>query len=94
MYFDFEWHAAKAADNLKKHGICFEEAKTIFNDPLSITVADPQHSDDEDRFIDIGLSTSGQLLVVVYTEREGKIRIISSRKATRAERRAYGQHES
>ena len=61
----FEWHAAKAAENLKKHGISFEEAKTIFNDPFSITVADPQHSDDEDRFIDIGLSTSGQLLVVV-----------------------------
>ena len=69
MEFGFEWHEEKAQQNLKKHGISFEEAKTVFNDPLSITIADSQHSDDEERYIDIGLSNRGQLLIVVYTER-------------------------
>nr|WP_217358244.1 BrnT family toxin [Anabaena sp. UHCC 0187] len=88
----FEWHEEKAQENLKKHGISFEEAKTVFNDPLSITIADSQHSDDEERYIDIGLSSRGQLLIVVYTERQSNIRIISSRKATNAERKIYEQY--
>ena len=91
MQLRFEWHEGKAANNLKKHGISFEEAKTVFNDPLSITIADDQHSDNEERYIDIGLSSQGQLLVVVYTERQANIRIISCRKATNAERKIYEQ---
>jgi uncharacterized DUF497 family protein len=92
MELGFEWHEEKAQENLKKYGISFEEAKTVFNDPLSITIADSQHSDDEERYIDIGLSSKGQLLIVVYTERQSNIRIISSRKATNAERKIYEQH--
>ncbi|MTJ14291.1 BrnT family toxin [Anabaena sp. UHCC 0187] len=92
MELGFEWHEEKAQENLKKHGISFEEAKTVFNDPLSITIADSQHSDDEERYIDIGLSSRGQLLIVVYTERQSNIRIISSRKATNAERKIYEQY--
>ncbi len=91
MQLRFEWHEGKAANNLKKHGISFEEAKTVFNDPLSITIADAQHSDNEDRYIDIDLSSQGELLVVVYTERQTNIRIISCRKATNAERKIYEQ---
>ena len=91
MELRFEWHQEKASENLRKHGVSFEEAKTVFNDPFSITIADPEHSLDEDRYIDIGLSARGQILVVVYTERAGSIRIISSRKATKAERRVYEQ---
>lgn len=91
MELGFEWHEAKAEKNLRKHGISFEEAKTVFSDPLSITIADPQQFDNEERYIDIGLSSRGQLLVVVYTERQANIRIISSRKATNTERRIYEQ---
>ncbi len=85
----FEWDEKKAALNLKKHGVSFHEAKSVFGDLLSITVADPDHSDSEYRFIDIGLSESGKLLVVSYTERGTKIRIISSRLALPAERVMY-----
>ncbi len=91
MELEFEWHEAKANDNIRKHGVSFDEAKTVFNDPFSITVADPKHSIDEDRFIDIGLSATGQLLVVAYTERGTNIRLISCRRATKAERRIYEQ---
>ena len=89
MAFTFEWQDDKARENLRKHRVSFEEAKTVFNDPLSITIADPKHSTEEDRYIDIGLSAKGQILVVVYTERGLNIRIISCRKATAAERRTY-----
>lgn len=89
MMLTFEWHEEKARENLRKHKVSFEEAKTVFNDPLSITIADPEHSTDADRYIDIGLSAKGQVLVVVYTERGSNIRIISCRKATRSERRTY-----
>jgi uncharacterized protein len=89
MTLTFEWDEDKAATNLKKHKVSFEEAKTIFNDEFSLTTGDPDHSADEDRFIDIGTSEQGQLLVVVYTEREKRIRIISCRKATAPERKAY-----
>ncbi len=89
MALTFEWDEEKAAKNLKNHRISFEETKTVFNDPLSITVADPNYSIDEDRYIDIGMSSQGRLLVVVYTERGQNIRLISSRKATKREQRAY-----
>jgi len=85
----YEWDDNKAKENLRKHKVSFEEAETVFDDPLSITVADPDHSEDEERWIDIGISKKKQILVVVYTERGKKIRIISARKATRAERKKY-----
>ena len=86
---DFEWDARKAAANLKKHKITFEEAKTVFADPFTITIDDPKHSIDERRFVDTGASADGKILVVSYTERERKIRLISCRKATRTERKIY-----
>jgi len=89
MNLDFEWGEEKANANLRKHKVGFEEAKTIFNDPFSITISDPQHSIDEHRFIDIGYSSQERLLVMVYTERESKIRIISCRKAAKSEKRLY-----
>jgi uncharacterized DUF497 family protein len=89
MALEFEWEPVKAKLNLKEHGVSFDEATTIFRDTLSITIADPDHSDYEDRFIDIGMSHRRQLLVVAYTERKDKIRIISARRATRAERKNY-----
>ena len=89
MALSFEWHDDKAATNLKKHGVSFEEARTVFNDPLALTIEDSKHSQGEQRFIDVGYSAGKRLLVVVYTERGEAIRIISSRKATNAERRAY-----
>ena len=89
MALEFEWDPAKAELNLKEHGVSFDEATTVFRDALSITIADPDHSDSEDRFIDIGMSHREQLLVVSYTERKDKIRIISARRATRTERKSY-----
>jgi hypothetical protein len=86
---DFEWDEDKADTNLKKHKISFEEAKTVFADPLAITIDDPKHSIDEERFIDIGTSADGKILVVSYTERERKIRLISCRKAAKKERKIY-----
>jgi uncharacterized DUF497 family protein len=87
--FIFEWDEDKSRANLRKHKVSFEEARTVFYDPLSITVADPKHSIGEHRYVDIGRSTKGEILVVVYTERRSKIRIISCRKATKLERRVY-----
>ena len=89
MALEFEWDPAKAELNLKEHGVSFDEATTVFRDTLSITISNPDHSDSEDRFIDIGVSHRMQLLVVSYTERKDKIRIISARRATRAERKNY-----
>ena len=89
MALEFEWDPVKAELNLKEHGVSFDEATTIFRDTLSITISDPDHSEYEDRFIDIGMSHRMQLLVVSYTERKDKIRIISARRATRAERKNY-----
>ncbi len=88
----FEWDEEKAATNVRKHGITFEEASAVFHDPHSITIFDPDHSVDEDRFIDLGYSNRERLLVVVYTERNNKIRIISCREATRSEKRSYEQN--
>ena len=89
MSLEFEWDPTKAEANLKVHGVSFDEATTVFRDTLSITISDPDHSDSEDRFIDIGMSHRMQLLVVSYTESQDKIRIISARHATRAERKNY-----
>jgi len=75
--------------NLHKHGVSFQEAATVFYDPLVITFADPDHSDDEDRFIVIGTSAQGRLLMVAHTDRGNHIRIISARTLTPKERRLY-----
>lgn len=75
--------------NLEKHGVSFREAATIFNDPLSITFPDPDHSIGENRYVIIGISQFGQLLVVAHTDRGEKVRIINARKATRQERKFY-----
>jgi uncharacterized DUF497 family protein len=85
----FEWDEDKARANLLKHQVSFEEAKTVFGDPMSITRSDPDHSRDEDRYIDIGRSSEDRILVVVYTDRGPAIRLISCRKATQVERRTY-----
>jgi uncharacterized DUF497 family protein len=85
----FEWDEQKAAENLAKHGVSFDEASTVFGDPLAGTVLDPQHSTDEYRFVTIGLSTSQRLIVVVHADRDDWLRIISARRATRRERRRY-----
>jgi uncharacterized DUF497 family protein len=89
MKFDFEWNEKKAKINIQKHGIDFEEAMSIFQDESSLTMQDATHSMNEERFIDIGISSKGRILVVAYTERGEKIRIISCRKATPVERKAY-----
>ena len=86
---EFEWDPEKAAANVKKHGVEFAEAMTIFSDPLELTIADPNHSEDECRFLSIGLSTGGRLLVVAYTERAGRTRIINAREASGQERKNY-----
>jgi uncharacterized DUF497 family protein len=88
---NFEWDESKALKNERKHKVAFEEAKTVFDDPLSLTIPDPDHSESEDRFVDIGKSSRGRILVVVYTERGESIRIISSRKANKRERKQYGE---
>jgi uncharacterized protein len=89
MDLNFEWNEEKSIANFKKHRIYFEEAKTIFNDPLSITIQDTEHSIGENRFLDIGCSIRGQILVTVYSERNNNIRIISCRKATKKEIKDY-----
>ena len=94
MNIIFEWDEAKAVVNSHKHGVSFEEATTVFADSLSITVSDPLHSQEESRYIDIGRSFEGRLLVVVYTEERSTIRLISSRQATKAERRIYEEARS
>jgi hypothetical protein len=85
------WHEEKANANLRKHGIGFDEAGTVFADSFAITISDPQHSVLEDRFIQIGVSPAGRLLVVVYTERDLTLRIISARRATKKVRVIYEQ---
>jgi len=89
MQLTFKWDEKKAKENFNKHKVSFEEAKTVFNDPFSITKPDPLHSKGEHRYIDIGLSSRERILMVVYVERGSVIRIISSRRATRSERRIY-----
>ena len=86
---EFEWDPEKAAANAKKHGVDFAEAMTVFGDPLELTIADPDHSEDEQRFLSIGISTAGRLLIVAYTERAGRTRIINAREASAQERKDY-----
>ena len=90
MWQGFEWNAAKAKSNFEKHRVLFEEASTVFDDPLSRTIADFDHSEDEQRFITLGESRSGKLLVVCHCDREERIRIISAREAEKHERGNYG----
>ena len=85
----FEWDRTKASSNLRKHRVSFEEASSVFGDPMATTIEDHQAKSAEYRFITIGRSVLGQLIVVVHTDRNDKIRIISARKATRAERSQY-----
>jgi uncharacterized DUF497 family protein len=89
----FAWDPIKAEHNLRKHGVSFDEAATVFDDPLSVTVYDPDHSADEDRYIIIGTSDAGRLLIVAHTERGDVIRIISARTLTRAEHKAYAERD-
>jgi uncharacterized DUF497 family protein len=89
MGLAFEWDKDKACQNVKKHGVSFDEASTVFADPLALTIDDPLHSQDEDRFVTMGQSHQGRLLVVVFTERGERIRIISARVASRRERKDY-----
>jgi len=86
---EFEWNRDKARTNSSKHGVSFDEAKTVFDDPLYVDFFDPDHSDDEERYIIVGQSQRGRLLIVSYTERRYKIRLISAREATRTEKDAY-----
>jgi len=91
MIDSFEWNPKKAETNFKKHGVSFEEAASVFFDPLSLTVPDPLHSDEENCFIITRLSDRQRQLVVVHTDRGDKIRIISARLTTPNERRKYEQ---
>jgi uncharacterized DUF497 family protein len=86
---EFEWDTNKAASNLGKHGVSFDEAKTVFDDSLYVDFYDPDHSDDEERYLIVGESNRGRLLIVSYTERKDSIRVISAREVTRSEREAY-----
>ena len=86
----YEWDPEKARRNLREHGVSFEEAATVFLDPLALTYPDPDHSDEEDREITIGYSTRQRLLFVSHVQRRNRIRIISARQATRRE---HKQHE-
>ena len=89
---EFEWDKVKAAANLKKHGVSFKEAKTVFDDSLAVIFSDEAHSTDEFREIIIGHSQRGRLLMIAFTERQGNVRIISARPTTRQEREDYEQN--
>jgi uncharacterized DUF497 family protein len=96
MFFDFDWDASKARTNLRKHEVSFRLATTVFRDPLSLTIFDDEHSDDEERWVTLGRTQNGQVLVVVHTSEEVSstelhIRIISARRADPAEVRDYEQ---
>ena len=86
---EFEWDQDKAARNLTKHKVSFNEAATVFGDLLSMTYPDPEHSVDEDRYVTIGMSGRDRVLIISYTDRDGRIRLISARKATPRERKFY-----
>ena len=89
MSLTFEWNDDKARANVRKHGISFARAALAFSDPLSVTIDDPDHSNDEARFLLLGATPDGLIVVVAHTDRGDNVRIISARKATRAEKRAY-----
>jgi uncharacterized protein len=86
---DFQWDSKKSKSNLKKHGVTFDEAASVFFDSLAVSGNDPDHSTDESRYITFGLSSKGRLLTVIHTVRTDSIRIISARRATRSERKLY-----
>ena len=94
MTLRFEWDVRKALLNLRKHRVSFEEARTVFGDPLSLTIADPDHEIGEFRFVIVGRSVAGRLMVVSHAENDETIRIISARRATRHEREFYEQGEA
>jgi uncharacterized DUF497 family protein len=89
LALEFEWDPQKAESNVAKHGVSFEEAATVFGDPLGRIVADPRHSLEEHRFVLLGLSREQHLLTVMFVDRGEAIRILSARRATRRERRDY-----
>jgi uncharacterized DUF497 family protein len=89
MGLKFEWDEDKAVTNAEKHGVKFEEAATVFGDGLSLTIADALHSEGEERYISMGRSSEQRVLVVVHLEDDDRIRIISAREATSAERKQY-----
>lgn len=89
MKLNFEWDDSKAKENFKKHGVGFDEATTIFSDPFSMTIPDPDHSIGEERHIELGTSDKNRVLVVAYAERGSSMRIINCRKATSRERKLY-----
>ena len=89
MPVEFEWDPKKAARNFRKHRVSFNEAATVFGDSLGTTVPDPDHSLAEDRYITVGMSSCGRFVIVAHTERGERIRIISARELSRAERKAY-----
>jgi uncharacterized DUF497 family protein len=91
MGYIFEWDARKAVSNRTKHSVSFDEATTVFGDPLSLLMDDPKHSDDEQRFLVMGISAQQRLLVVAFADRPPRTRIISARIATRHERNLYEQ---
>ena len=94
MSYEFEWDPAKAAANIAKHGVSFEEAVTAFGDPLAISIPDPAHSLTEERFLVLGMSDRQRLLVVAYAERGPRTRLISARTATRRERHSYEEDQA
>ena len=90
----FEWDPKKGEANLRKHGVSFDEASTVFGDPLAATVPDPDHSAEEARFITMGQAASQLLVVVVHVDRDETVRIISARRPTSGEKKKYGQGEA
>ena len=93
MALRFLWDPRKAGSNERRHGVGFQEATTVFDDPLSVTIPDPDHSADEQRFLLLGLSIRRRLLVVAHSERDESTRIISARRADRRERRLYEEDQ-
>ncbi len=89
MGYEFEWDPGKAAANLRKHGLTFDEASTVFGDPLALLMSDPDHSEQEQRYLLLGVSNLNRLLVVAFAERPPRTRLVSARRATRRERRRY-----
>ncbi len=86
---EFEFDPAKAAQNFKKHKVSFEEAASVFGDSMELTFPDPDHSVGEMRWLSFGMSSRGRVLAVIYTERRGKVRLVSARVATKYERKIY-----
>ncbi|WLE96582.1 MAG: BrnT family toxin [Candidatus Electrothrix sp. GW3-4] len=96
MIYNFEWNPNKAKKNIRKHKVSFEEASTVFRDPAALTIFDPDHSETEDRWLTVGISRAGKVLLVCHTYKQvdvetAIIRIFSSRKATASEKREYGE---